>query len=133
MTIGKAAEQAGVNVETIRFYERKGLIDQPPRREGAFRQYGAEHVSRVRFIREAQQLGFALREISELLDLRSDPNARCEEVRTRTIKKQKAVKSKIRKLRKIDKALGALIDECPREGRLKNCPIIASLDKGPKN
>lgn len=129
VTIGRAAEQAEVNVETIRFYERKGLIEQPPKRDGEYRRYGADHISRVRFIREAQQLGFALSEIAELLDLRSDPDARCEEVRQRTIDKQTAVRAKIRKLQKIDDALGALIDECPRKGRLENCPIIASLDK----
>ena len=82
VTISKAAKNAGVGVETIRFYERKGLIEQPPKPFGpGFREYPEEVVRRIRFIRQAQDIGFSLREIAELLSLRADPSADCSDVR----------------------------------------------------
>jgi DNA-binding transcriptional MerR regulator len=84
MTISRAAEQAGVGVETIRFYERRGLIRQPARpKTGGYRFYDDGVVERIRFIRQAQELGFSLREIAELLSLRADPGADCTAVRFR--------------------------------------------------
>src|SRR3546814_1209070 len=84
VTIGRAARKAGVGVETIRFYERKGLIAQPPKPARAgFRHYPEETVERIRFIRQAQELGFSLREVCELLDLRPDPQADAADVRAR--------------------------------------------------
>src|ERR1700688_2344405 len=76
MTIGKAAHEAGVNIETIRFYERRGLIERPPKGNG-YRVYSPEEVARIRFIKEAQQIGFSLSEIGDLLSLRADPAADC--------------------------------------------------------
>jgi MerR family mercuric resistance operon transcriptional regulator len=96
MTIGKAARKAGVGVETIRFYERKGLIDRPPRPNvGGFRVYPVETVERIRFIRQAQELGFSLREILELLSLRADPESDCADVRERAEAKLREVTRKI--------------------------------------
>lgn len=129
LTIGKAAREAGVNVETIRYYERRGLIEQPARPDRSFRQYSAEIVGRVRFIREAQELGFTLSEIADLLKLRADPAASCDDVRKQAEAKRVEVKEKIDKLQRIDGALEKLIADCPKQGDLGDCPIITALDR----
>src|SRR5918994_4349003 len=95
MTIGQAARQAGCGVETIRFYERQGLIERPAKPAVGFRRYPSEIVDRVRFIRQAQGLGFSLREIDELLSLRTDPAADCADVRSRASAKLDEVVRKI--------------------------------------
>ena len=128
-TIGKAARQAGVGVETIRFYERKGLIAQPPKPvAGGFRDYPAATLARVRFIREAQELGFSLGEIAELLSLRADPKADCGAVQRRAEAKLAEVGKKIERLEEIGAALGRLIDACPGKGALGACSIIEALE-----
>ena len=129
LTIGKAAQKAHVNVETIRFYERQGLIEQPPKPERAARRYAPEVVERVRFIREAQHLGFSLREIRELLALRTDPSADCAEVREQAIAKRDEVQEKIRRLHEISAALDTLIASCPGCGTLQACSIMEALDQ----
>lgn len=128
MTIGQAAREAGVGVETIRFYERQGLIEQPSKREGAgVRLYPADLVERIRFIREAQQLGFSLREASELLMLRADPNADCSDVREQATAKLGEVEQKIELLQRIHTALTTLIASCPGHGGLSACSILDAL------
>lgn len=128
MTISRAAERAGVGVETIRFYERRGLIDQPPRpRGGGYRFYDDAVVERIRFIRQAQELGFSLREIAELLSLRADPAADCADVRVQAVAKRVEVDRKIAQLRDIWAALDELIATCPGGGALKACTIIDAL------
>ena len=128
-TIGKAAKQAGVGVETIRFYERRGLIAQPPKpAAGGFRDYPAATLARVRFIREAQELGFSLHEIADLLSLRADPKADCGAVQRRAEEKLAEVGKKIERLEKIGAALGRLIDACPGKGSLGACSIIETLE-----
>ncbi len=128
MTIGRAARQAGVGVETIRFYERKGLIEQPLRPlDASFRVYPAETVRRIRFIREAQEIGFSLREIDELLSLRADPSADSADVRERAIAKRDEVERKIAHLQEIHAALEELISACPGEGALRQCSIMEAL------
>ena len=128
-TIGKAAKQAGVGVETIRFYERKGLIAQPPKPAvGGFRDYPGETLARIRFIREAQELGFSLHEIAELLSLRADPKADCGAVQRRAEAKLAEVGKKIERLEEIGAALGSLIDACPGKGALGACSIIEALE-----
>ena len=129
LTIGKAAQKAHVNVETIRFYERQGLIEQPPKPDRGARQYAPEVVERVRFIREAQHLGFSLRETRELLALRTDPSADCAEVREQAIAKRNEVQKKIRRLHEISAALDALIASCPGCGTLQACSIMEALDQ----
>lgn len=129
MTISRAAERAGVGVETVRFYERRGLIEQPPRpRDGGYRSYDDGTVERVRFIRQAQELGFSLREIAELLSLRADPAADCGDVRTQAVTKREEVDRKIAQLRQIRAALDELIATCPGGGALRACTIIDALD-----
>ncbi len=128
MTIGPAARQAGVGVETIRFYERRGLIEQPAKPVGSgFRVYPEETVQRIRFIREAQEIGFSLRQIDELLSLRADPAADSSDVRERAIDKRDEVEQKIAHLERIHAALEELISACPGKGALRQCSIMEAL------
>jgi MerR family mercuric resistance operon transcriptional regulator len=130
VTIGEAARRAGVGVETIRFYERRGLVAQPtPPPNQRVRLYPAETVKRIRFIRQAQQLGFSLREIEELLALRADPNADCSEVRAQAIAKLQQVRAKVEQMREIGAALEAVIVVCPGQGGLQGCSILDTLVK----
>lgn len=128
LTISKAARKAGVGVETIRFYEREGLIEQPPRpATSGFRCYPEETVERIRFIRQAQVLGFSLREIAELISMRADPGADCGDVRTQAVIKREDVNRKIVQLERIRAALDELIASCPGGGALRACTIIDAL------
>ena len=128
LTISKAAKNAGVSVETIRFYERKGLIEQPPKPlDTGFRFYPEETVQRVRFIRQAQELGFSLREIEELLSLRADPSADCSDVRERAVAKLEEVDQKMEQLGRIRSALDELIAVCLGRGALRACSIMEFL------
>lgn len=131
MTIARAARAACVGVETIRFYERRGLIKQPRKPRSGFREYDAETVARIRFIRQAQELGFALREIKELLSLRADPGADCADVRIRAIKKRDEVEGKIAELGRIRVALDTLIANCPGGGALRVCTILDAIEHVP--
>jgi len=134
MTISKAARAAGVGVETIRFYERKGLIAQPPKPVASgFRDYPAATVQRIRFIRQAQEIGFSLREIDELLSLRADPRADCRDVRERATVKLAEVDRKIARLSRIRAALEELIAACPGRGALRACSILGSLTDSENN
>jgi len=131
MTISKAAKGAGIGIETVRFYERRGLITQPLKpAAGGFRDYPPETVSRLRFIREAQDLGFSLDEIAELLSLRADPKANCAQVQRRAEAKLAEVRRKIERLQDIGAALDRLIAACPGKGALGACSIIESLESG---
>lgn len=127
MTIGQLAKSAEVGVETIRFYEREGLIEEPPRRASGYRQYPAETVERVRFIRRAKELGFTLKEIKELLSLRAAPRTRCADVRRRAEAKVRDIDEKVRTLQAMRKALTKLIAECSGQGPVTDCPILEAL------
>ncbi len=129
MTIGTAVRKAGVGVETIRFYERRGLIEQPPRPSGnGFRVYPEQSIQRIRFIRQAQDLGFSLKEIDALLSLRADPTTDCADVRERAQTKLEEVNSKIARLTAIQSALKSLIDACPGQGAVRSCSILETLE-----
>jgi len=127
-TIGAAARQAGVGVETIRFYERSLLVRQPskPAAAGA-RHYPPETVARIRFIRQAQQLGFTLRQIGELLALRAAPDADCADVRIAAEAKLAEVARKMAQLRAVRAALKTLLAACPGGGGLEACSIMDAL------
>ena len=128
ITISKAAKRAGVGVETIRFYERKGLIEQPLKpQDGGYRTYPIETVQRIKLVRQAQEIGFSLREIEELLSLRADPSADCSDVRERATMKLEEVNRKINQLEEIRGALEDLIAACPGRGALRACSIMESL------
>jgi DNA-binding transcriptional MerR regulator/copper chaperone CopZ len=128
ITISRAAERAGVGIETVRFYERRGLIAQPPRPHGGgYRLYDDTIVKRIRFIRQAQELGFSLREIADLLSLRADPAADCGDVRVQAVAKREDVDRKIAQLQHMRAALDVLIASCPGLGALRACTIIDAL------
>jgi MerR family transcriptional regulator, copper efflux regulator len=129
LTIGSAARMAGVGVETVRFYERRDLIEQPRKPGGGgYRLYSVEIVQRICFIRQAQELGFSLKEIDELLSLRADPGSDCGEVQKRASEKLEEVERKISQLRKIGDALEDVIASCPSRGGLDGCSIIRTLE-----
>lgn len=132
LTIGRTARAAGVGVETIRFYERKGLVTRPPRPEAGFRTYEVEAVRRIRFIRQAQELGFSLREIAELLALRANPGTDCAEVRLKAEAKLSEVNVKLERLAAIHAALERVVAACPGKGALRACSIIDEIEsRGP--
>ncbi|MBL6456666.1 MerR family DNA-binding protein [Belnapia sp. T6] len=130
LTIGRAAREAGVGVETIRFYERQRLVAQPPKPQGTgVRLYPTDTVERIRFIKKAQELGFSLREIQELLALRSDPAAGCADVRDRATAKLEDVRRKIQHLQNISGMLEQLIAACLGSGGLQACAIMDALSR----
>ena len=129
MTIGQVAKQAGVNIQTLRFYERKGLVTPAGRRASGYRQYTLEAVKRIRFIKHAQEIGFSLREIEDLLSLRVDPATTCGDVRARAEEKMTEVESKILKLQHMQRALEVLVAQCDGHGPVSECPIIEALDE----
>lgn len=129
LTIGRLARQAGVGVETIRFYEREGLIAQPDRRPSGYRQYQPDVVRRVRFIRHAKELGFTLKEIQELLELRVDPRSTCEDVRKRAQAKVADIEKRIASLDRMKTALVRLGRRCRGKGPTSECPILEELDR----
>ncbi len=128
LTIGALAQAAGIGVETVRFYERRGLLPEPPRTPSGYRQYPGDAVDRVKFIRRAQGLGFALREISELLDLRVDEVAACGPVEAQAREKLEQVAGKIEALRRIETALQRLVEACEAREPTGACPILEELD-----
>lgn len=124
MRIGQVAQRAGVNVETIRFYERKGLITQPPRNPGGYRQYPHEAIARIRFIKRAKQLGFSLTEIAELLSLQANPRATCGDVKQRAETKVSTIHNRIKDLQRMKRLLEQLATSCKGSGPIVDCPII---------
>lgn len=127
LTIGRVARRAEVGVETVRFYERQGLLEEPPRRKSGYRQYGEEVIDRLRFIRRAKQLGFTLKEIKELLSLRLDPSSTCGEVKRRAEAKITDIETKIQTLQAMNNALRRLTAACRSEGSSSDCPILDAL------
>ncbi len=128
LTIGQLAERGGVNLETIRYYEREGLMLPPPRKASGHRAYSLNAVRRLRFIKRAQELGFSLSEIKELLALRLDPDQLCAEVIQQIETKTKEVEVKISHLKAIRRALLRLKESCDGTCLMSECPILESLD-----
>lgn len=128
MTRSEVADEAGINPETLRYYERKGIIPNPPRSAAGYRQYDASYVQRLRFIQRAQELGFTLAEIKDLLALRIDEDRSCEDVRRHAAKKKADVEEKLRDLRRIRDALDTLITTCREEEPTGECPILKALN-----
>ncbi|MFT7400861.1 MAG: MerR family mercuric resistance operon transcriptional regulator [Hydrogenophaga sp.] len=125
LTIGALAIQAQVGVETIRFYQRKGLMHEPERLSGSVRRYGRQDLGRVRFIKSAQRLGFSLDEIAQLLTL--EDGAHCNEAREQAELKLTDVRAKLVDLQRIETALVDLVDRCCAARGNVNCPLIATL------
>jgi len=125
----EVAAQAGVNVQTIRYYERRGLLKKPERRQSGYREYRPDAVQLSRFVKHAQELGFTLTEIEDLLRLRSDQKASCSEVRATAQAKIADIDKKIRSLRAMKRALGVLVSSCTSAGSIRECPILEALDE----
>ena len=127
LTSGKLAKTAGVNLETIRFYERQNLLFKPPRTVAGYRLFPADAVQRVRFIRRAQTLGFTLKEIKGLLALSQSRDSRCETVRRQAEDKIAEIERKIQALGAMKRALRELSATCSGRGPATRCPILESL------
>lgn len=128
MTIGQVAREAGVGVETIRFYERVGLLEEPPRRQSGYRQYSSDAVKRIRFIKRAKELGFSLKEIKELLYLRVDTSTSCGAVKRRAEAKISDIERKVQDLQRMKRALVKLAAACSGRGPISECPILDALE-----
>ena len=131
LSIGEVADAAEVGVETVRFYQRQGLIEAPPREGTRHRRYSSETVARIRFIRGAQNLGFSLKEIEDLLTLRIAAGTSKAEVKARAQAKVDEMEQKTRDLQRIRDTLLKLIGACEGTGTLEDCPILDAFDSGP--
>jgi MerR family mercuric resistance operon transcriptional regulator len=129
LTIGQVARQAGVAVDTVRFYERRGLLKEPARKESGYRQYTEDVVDRLRFIRRAKDLGFSLKEIAELLALRVDATTTCAEVKDLAAAKIADIEAKIRSLGRVKAALRKVANRCRGCGPTSECPILEALEE----
>jgi len=128
MTIGQMARSAGASVETIRFYEREGLLEHPARSASGYRNYPPEAVARLRMIRQAKELGFSLNEIKELLALRVAPGKSCSDVRARAERKIADIDQRIAALKRMKAALARLAAACAGHGPTSECPILEALE-----
>ncbi len=128
LTIGELAAFAGVGVETIRFYQRKGLVPEPPRRDGAIRRYGSADVERLRFVKSAQSLGFSLAEVGELLRL--EDGAHCKEASALAESKLADIHQKLAELSRMEEALSGLVQACHLGQGKVSCPLIAAFQGG---
>ncbi len=129
MTVKKLAQSADINLETIRYYEKIGLMPKPLRSESGYRIYSGSDKERLHFIKKAKYLGFTLNEIKELLNLRVDDDTSCDEVKSLAERKIDEVEHKIGELKKIKKALIALAGKCHSGGAEGKCPILENLEK----
>lgn len=125
LTIGAFAKAAGVNVETIRFYQRKGLLLEPDKPRGSIRRYGARDVARVKFVKSAQRLGFSLDEVAGLLML--DDGTHCDEARVLAEQKLQDVRERLADLHRIESALEGLVHDCSARRGTVSCPMIVAL------
>ena len=128
LKIGEVAERGGVNLQTIRYYEREGLLPQPPRLESGYRMFPESTVPRIRFIKRAQEIGFALGEIRELLSLRVDAKRERAEVLALAMAKMADIDGKIRTLKAMKTVLNRLTERCSGCGPASECPILESID-----
>lgn len=136
LKIGQLAKAADVTIDTIRYYERRGLLPEPLRRASGYREYSPDFVSRLQFIRKAQELGFSLTEIRELLALQIDSVETCDQVRHRAEEKVYAIEAKIQTLQRMHSILADLIRSCDQREPSGICPILdvlTSKGKGTEN
>ena len=129
LTIGDIARLAGVRIDTVRFYEKRGLIPRPQRRPSGYRIFTAETVRQIRFIKRAQELGFTLDEVTDLLALRVSQRARCADVMAIAEHKAELIDEKIADLRAMRGALDRLMESCEGRQPAVECPIIESLER----
>lgn len=131
MKIGELAQKADVNIDTVRYYERQGLLPVPQRQRSGYRQYAVGDVSRLRFVRRAKALGFTLQEIRELLELSSQRETDMSGMKSVAIEKLADVEDKLAELTRIRDGLQALVASCPGHGALAQCPILNALAEDP--
>jgi MerR family mercuric resistance operon transcriptional regulator len=129
LTISGLAREAGVNLETVRYYERRGLLQKPPRSASGYRLFPSDAARRLRFIRRTQELGFSLKEIRELLSLRVSRRTTSKDIRARAESKIADIEAKIRNLESMKRTLRKLTNACEGCLPLAECPILESLDK----
>lgn len=128
-TIGTLARQAGVHVETVRYYQRRGLLEEPRRPPGGIRRYSEAHARRLRFIKQAQGLGFSLEEVKDLLTL--EDGRHCREAERLGALKLTAVRERLAQLRHVERALAGLVNQCRCNRGTVSCPLIAALEREP--
>jgi len=126
--IGEVASRAEVNKETVRYYEKRELIPKPDRRRSGYRIFTRRHIDQIKFIKRAQELGFTLSEIKELLELRMDEDTTCSEIKSEAQEKYGDVSEKIEDLQRIKETLIKLIDSCSGQGPKGDCPILEALE-----
>jgi Hg(II)-responsive transcriptional regulator len=129
LTIGKLAANAEVNVQTIRYYERRGLVPEPARNTAGYRRYSPDAVSRVRFIRAAKRVGFSLDDIEELLSYRASPRRSCKGVREKALTKIAEVEEKLAELKRLRDALVRIVGACDGNRPMRDCAILAAFDE----
>lgn len=122
------AERGGVNLQTIRYYEREGLLPKPPRLKSGYRMFPETAVQRVRFIKRAQELGFQLSEVRQLLSIQIDPAKECSDVQRLAKAKVEDIEARIRTLQSMRRVLSNLADACPGRGPSSECPILESME-----
>ena len=127
-SVGQLAKKANVNIETIRYYERRGLLPEPLRNKSGHRQYSIKDLKRTKFIKRTQSLGFSLNEISDLLSLKMEPGKTCADVKQRVKSKLKDIEEKMKTLQRMRAVLLELETNCPGKGPLNECPILETLD-----
>ena len=128
LTRGQLAKKTGVNPETIRYYEKVGLLPEAIRTKSGYRLFSEEDVKRIKFIKKAKELGFTLKEIKELLQLRFETRGECKEVKKLAEEKLIDIQKRIEDLEKIKSTLKDLIEKCPEKGSILECPIISSIE-----
>ncbi len=127
MKIGEVAKAAGVGIDAVRFYEREGLLPEPARRPSGYREYSPDAVTDLRFIKRAKELGFSLKEISELLSLEREPNSTAGDIKRLAEQKLTDLEDKIRSLQRMKRALRKVAESCPGRGPTSDCSILRSL------
>lgn len=130
MKIGEVASRAGVGIETIRYYEREGLLATPQRRPSGYRQYDEAVLARLQFVRRTKELGFTLSEIKELLGLWFDATTRCAHVRERAARKLDDIDAKLLALRQMKRSLKKIITQCENRDSVETCPLWEGLGEG---
>jgi len=131
MNIGQLARRAGVPIDTVRYYERQGLVPEPPRSASGYRQYGPDDVTRLEFIRRAKTLGFTLEEIGELMAISGNYSSDMKEMKQKASMKLEVVEARLKELVRMRDALRGLVEACPGHGSLATCPIMAALTTDP--
>lgn len=128
-SIGQIAKQSGVSVETIRYYEKEGLLEKPVRKESGYRQYNETVLDRLSFIQQAKGLGFTLTEILELLSLEIKPGTTSKDIKQMAQSKLNSIEEKMRILRRIQRTLKDLVTQCSGNGDIEQCPILNAIKK----